>query len=104
MRTETERPRAFRMRPSEAATMPFPTEETTPPVTKTYLAMVGSTLAAGRAGFPPSYGRTGRGVELRCLSTPAQAPHSPGSSRIPLQGDAIEACRGDGTGIRRGLP
>jgi len=30
------RPRAFRSRPSDAATIPFPSAETTPPVTKTY--------------------------------------------------------------------
>src|SRR5690348_4317641 len=35
--TCTLRPRAFSSRPSEAAVMPFPSEETTPPVTKTYL-------------------------------------------------------------------
>src|SRR5919197_4897560 len=34
----TERPRAFRSRPSDAATMPLPSAETTPPVTKTNLA------------------------------------------------------------------
>src|ERR1700694_4362876 len=33
---ETERWRAFRMFPIDAAVMPFPNEETTPPVTKTY--------------------------------------------------------------------
>src|SRR5688572_30906216 len=33
----TFRPRAFRRRPSDAATMPLPSAETTPPVTKTYL-------------------------------------------------------------------
>src|SRR3954453_14648702 len=32
----TRRPRAFSSRPSEAATMPLPSAETTPPVTKTY--------------------------------------------------------------------
>src|SRR5215470_15344040 len=32
----TRRPRAFSKRPSEAATIPFPSAETTPPVTKTY--------------------------------------------------------------------
>src|SRR6185437_1640039 len=32
----TRRPRAFSRRPSEAATIPFPRAETTPPVTKTY--------------------------------------------------------------------
>ena len=29
-------PRDFRRRPSEAATMPLPSADTTPPVTKTY--------------------------------------------------------------------
>src|SRR4051795_1892772 len=33
----TRRPRAFSNLPSEAATIPFPSAETTPPVTKTYL-------------------------------------------------------------------
>jgi hypothetical protein len=33
---ETVRWRAFRMFPRDAAVMPFPNEETTPPVTKTY--------------------------------------------------------------------
>ena len=33
----TRRPRAFSSRPSEAATIPFPSAETTPPVTKMYL-------------------------------------------------------------------
>src|ERR1700756_5341131 len=32
----TRRPRALRRRPSEAATIPLPSAETTPPVTKTY--------------------------------------------------------------------
>src|SRR5579864_668606 len=32
----TRRPRAFSRRPSEAATIPFPSADTTPPVTKTY--------------------------------------------------------------------
>src|SRR6478672_5476224 len=32
----TRRPRAFSRRPSEAATIPFPRADTTPPVTKTY--------------------------------------------------------------------
>src|SRR5215211_2668316 len=32
----TRRPRAFSSRPSDAATMPLPRPETTPPVTKTY--------------------------------------------------------------------
>ena len=35
-------PRALRMRPIEAAVIPFPSEEVTPPVTKTYFAMAES--------------------------------------------------------------
>src|SRR5581483_8774684 len=35
--TCTFRPRAFSRRPSEAAVIPLPRDETTPPVTKTYL-------------------------------------------------------------------
>ncbi len=35
----TLRPRASRMAPSEAAAMPFPNEETTPPVTNTKRVM-----------------------------------------------------------------
>src|SRR4051794_35745217 len=36
---ETRRPRALSRRPMLAAVMPFPSEEVTPPVTKTYFAM-----------------------------------------------------------------
>jgi hypothetical protein len=37
-RMETWRPRALRRRPMLAAVMPLPSEEVTPPVTKTYFA------------------------------------------------------------------
>src|SRR5437773_1880382 len=43
LRMETRRSRALRIRPMLAAVMPFPSEEVTPPVTKTYFAM-GSVL------------------------------------------------------------
>src|SRR5262245_65716747 len=39
LRMETRRPRALRIRPTLAAVMPLPSEEVTPPVTKTYFAM-----------------------------------------------------------------
>src|SRR5436305_440263 len=39
LRIETRSPRALRMRPIEAVTIPLPTELTTPPVTKMYLGM-----------------------------------------------------------------
>src|SRR5262245_42042236 len=38
LRMETRRPRALSNRPMLAAVMPFPREEVTPPVTKTYVA------------------------------------------------------------------
>src|SRR5260370_42217250 len=50
---ETLRPRAFRMVPMDAAVIPLPIEETTPPVTKTYfgtgaLFYAGATFSASR--------------------------------------------------------
>src|SRR5205807_2773624 len=50
---ETLRPRASRMVPIDAAVIPLPIEETTPPVTKTYfgtgtLFYAGATLSAKR--------------------------------------------------------
>src|SRR5581483_5414459 len=46
----TRRPRAFSSRPSDAATMPFPSAETTPPVTKTYF---GARALTGFQGSTP---------------------------------------------------
>src|ERR1035437_6733931 len=53
LRTETARPRALRRRPTLAAVMPFPSEDVTPPVTKTYFAMWLTLLR----GFFQFYGR-----------------------------------------------
>src|ERR1035437_4045178 len=39
LRPDTARPRALRSRPTEAAVIPLPREEVTPPVTKTYFAI-----------------------------------------------------------------
>src|ERR1700758_2908047 len=50
----TRRPRAFSSRPSEAATIPFPRADTTPPVTKTYF---GARVLTGFQGSTRS-GRT----------------------------------------------
>src|SRR5579859_101347 len=46
----TRRPRAFSRRPSEAATIPFPSAETTPPVTKTYFGARALTGFQGSSG------------------------------------------------------
>src|SRR3990170_3456617 len=54
---ETLRPRALSRRPMLAAVMPLPSEEVTPPVTKTYFAM-GLVLR----GFLPFYGPTAGGA------------------------------------------
>ncbi len=51
----TRRPRALSSRPSDAATMPFPSAETTPPVTKTYFG------ARALTGFQGSSGGGRRG-------------------------------------------
>ncbi len=37
-------PRAFKRRPKDAAVMPFPRPDTTPPVTNTYLTAITSSL------------------------------------------------------------
>src|SRR5437868_8118765 len=50
----TRRPRALSSRPSEAATIPFPSAETTPPVTKTYF---GARALTGFQGSTPGGGR-----------------------------------------------
>src|SRR3954451_8171942 len=58
----TRSPRAFSRRPSDAATIPFPSAETTPPVTKTYLGaraltgFQGSSDGGRRASFGPHVG------------------------------------------------
>src|SRR5579884_2855628 len=54
----TRRPRALRSRPSEAATMPFPSAETTPPVTKTYF---GARALTGFQGSSAGGGCLSRG-------------------------------------------
>src|SRR3954447_25609451 len=64
----TRRPRAFSRRPSDAATIPLPSAETTPPVTKTYFG------ARVLTGFQ---GSSGRGRTSRLLPGPEQSVQSP---------------------------
>src|SRR5262245_46965460 len=70
---ETDRPPALGSRPSEAATMPFPSAETTPPVTNTYLA-TGSHRSRrpgrSRRGRALAFGE--RGDELRAAGHPLE--------------------------------
>src|SRR3954463_7560267 len=63
----TRRPRAFRSRPSDAATMPFPSAETTPPVTKTYFG------ARALTGFQGSSARGRRSDFVAGLDEVVQA-------------------------------
>src|SRR5689334_22792226 len=65
LRMETRRPRALRIRPTLAAVMPLPSEEVTPPVTKTYFAM-----GTGPPGVFPMLSKSPPDVE----STLGRAP------------------------------
>src|SRR5450755_4302281 len=71
---ETERPRLLGSRPTLAAVMPVPSEEVTPPVTKTYFAM-GRVLR----GFS-------NGTGSRPSGQPARELHGPGPSYPTLTG------------------
>ena len=62
LRMETLRPRALSRRPMLAAVMPLPSEEVTPPVTKTYFAM-----GRGPPGVFPMLPEDGTGCEIRVL-------------------------------------
>src|SRR5690242_5479938 len=62
LRIETRRPRALRSRPMLAAVIPFPREEVTPPVTKTYFATEQTSGGFSNAieNRVPGQGRIGR--------------------------------------------
>src|SRR3954452_17677319 len=67
LRMETVRPRALRIRPMLAAVIPFPSEEVTPPVTKTYFD-IGRAPPGGFSNAtendPQRQGRSGSGRRL----------------------------------------
>src|SRR4051794_12635920 len=80
----TRSPRAFRSRPSEAATIPFPSAETTPPVTKTYFgarALTGFQASSGGGRTSRKLARPQQGVELleRLMREAAPEPDQPRS-------------------------
>src|SRR6201987_5916845 len=62
----TRRPRAFSNRPSEAATIPLPSAETTPPVTKTYFGARALTGFQGSSACGRSLGGVG-GSDSHCF-------------------------------------
>src|SRR3569833_345233 len=65
----TRRPRAFSSRPSDAPTIPFPSAETTPPVTKTYF---GARALTGFQGSRASGLRASLGARLDEVVEPLQ--------------------------------
>src|SRR5918996_1526578 len=77
-----ERPRAFSSRPSDAATIPFPRPETTPPVTKTYFVGRDATLR-----LPPE--RVELAQQGRLLDQPAEG------TSLSEEGEACEGADRD---------
>src|SRR5215831_8516366 len=80
----TRRPRAFSSRPSEAATIPLPRADTTPPVTKTYF---GARVLTGFQGSSRCGGRlfrrrTDKGGEPRQRFRGDAAPHAAEPGRL----------------------
>src|SRR5215210_766325 len=70
LRIETRSPRDLRIRPTLAAVMPLPREEVTPPVTKTYFAMGGTS-----GGFSDAIGKSqGRQVRAAADDSDATSP------------------------------
>src|SRR5215471_1777872 len=88
----TRSPRAFKRRPSEAATMPFPSADTTPPVTKTYFGARALTGFQGSSGD----GRNLGGGRTDEIGEPREHLRGEGAA------DAAEPGRLDGKS-RRGL-
>src|SRR4029078_12973439 len=74
LRIETRRPRALSSRPMLAAVMPFPREEVTPPVTKTYFA----TAQVLRGFFQCYRSRLSEATRFRRFGRPAGRPGAQG--------------------------
>src|SRR3954452_10330495 len=89
--TWTFRPRAFSSRPREAATMPFPSAETTPPVTNTYFvgrSLMGSSgsgsgLTAVRSGRFPGESPRARNLAWARSRASGHGRRPPGRTRLP---------------------
>src|SRR3954447_9509933 len=97
--TWTFRPRAFSSRPREAATMPFPSAETTPPVTNTYFvgrSLMGSSgsgsgLTDVRLGrFPGESPRARNLARARCRPS-GHGRHRPGRSSADRRQELLPA-------------
>src|SRR5215472_3489462 len=85
----TRSPRAFSRRPSEAATIPFPSAETTPPVTKTYFGARALTGFQGSSACGRSLG--GRRADER--GEPCEHLRRKGASDSPEPGRVDDECR-----------
>ena len=83
--TCTLRPRALSSRPSDAATMPFPSDETTPPVTKTYF------VGRSRARRPSAVELRRTGV--RSISSPSErrSPRRVSPASAPIASHAASS-------------
>src|SRR5919109_2448272 len=97
------RPRALSRRPSEAATMPLPRAETTPPVTKTYFVgrpteLIGRPLASERGK-----GEKGTPDAKRLVREADQWRGSGGTGRVPQRGPRSSR-RERAEGERRSCP
>src|SRR3954463_1507923 len=91
----TRSPRAFRSRPSDAATIPFPSAETTPPVTKTYFG------ARALTGFQGSSAGGRRSEIVTCLNEvvqPVERVHGVAAPEADEKG-AVDGERGDGAAL-----
>src|SRR5690349_8828413 len=82
-------PRSTRRRPSDAAAMPFPREETTPPVTKMYLVALGAEVIAlplkcVPVGFRPPKVIRRVHARLRGLAQSSDADRKPDVQRPKL--------------------
>src|ERR1043166_2901426 len=90
----TRSPRALSRRPSEAATIPFPRAETTPPVTKTYFGaraltgFQGSTRCGWRlfGGLPDARGAPGGRLRRSGAPEAAEPWRLDGECRLGLAG------------------
>src|SRR6218665_2392816 len=70
----TLRPRDSRIAASDAAAMPFPSEETTPPVTKMYLVMSASP-SGNSAFYPQRAALSTRGHARQCTRALLERPY-----------------------------
>src|SRR5690349_16595692 len=82
----TRNPRAFSSRPSDAATIPFPSALTTPPVTKTYFG--GRALTGGQGSNEPGRTRGRRRAPTASVEPAAVRDRRPPSVAVRL-GDGV---------------